>query len=170
LDYFLNLANFSNFFGWSMLITSLNYDNMNSTFDIWRHLCHAPWYFQSPNLVVRILFYHVLDHLYVVSDNNHLKTTSRQNCVMSIIFMVLSRTSPTLEFEFLNVRDMSENTTKIVFLTLTKSSIRGTIQRTKFIKSIFLTIQWTKSMFKIKMFKASSQICITHDFIVQLTS
>jgi hypothetical protein len=32
------------------------------------------------------------------------------------------------------------------------------------------TIQWTKSMIKIKIFKASSQICVTHDFIVQLTS
>jgi hypothetical protein len=50
--------------------------------------------------------------------------------------------SPTLEFEyhecaarvvFSRVREMSENTTKIVYLTLTKSGIRGTIQRTKFI-------------------------------------
>jgi hypothetical protein len=61
---------------------------------------------------------------------------------MSIIFVVLSRISPTLEFEyhecgarvvFSSVGDMSENTTKIVYLTLTKSGIRGTIQRTKFI-------------------------------------
>jgi hypothetical protein len=60
----------------------------------------------------------------------------------TIIFVVLSRMSPTLEFEyhecaarvvFLSVGDMSENTTKIVYLTLAKSGIRGTIQRTKFI-------------------------------------
>jgi hypothetical protein len=53
---------------------------------------------------------------------------------MSIIFVVLSRMSPTLEFEyhecearvvFSSVGDMSENTTKIVYLTLTKSGIRG---------------------------------------------
>jgi hypothetical protein len=61
---------------------------------------------------------------------------------MSIIFVVLSRMSPTLEFElhecvarvvFSSVGDRSENTTKIVYLTLTKSGIRGTIQQTKFI-------------------------------------
>jgi hypothetical protein len=49
---------------------------------------------------------------------------------MSIIFVVLSRMSPTLEFEyhecearvvFSSVGDMSENTTKVVYLTLTKS-------------------------------------------------
>jgi hypothetical protein len=62
--------------------------------------------------------------------------------VMSIIFVVLSRMSPTFEFEyhecvarvvFSSVGDMSENTTKIVYLTLAKSGIRGTIQQTKFI-------------------------------------
>jgi hypothetical protein len=51
---------------------------------------------------------------------------------MLIIFVVLSQMSPTLEFEFhecearvvfSNVGDMSENTTKIVYLTLTKSGI-----------------------------------------------
>jgi hypothetical protein len=55
--------------------------------------------------------------------------------VMSIIFVLLSRMSPTLEFEyecatrviFSSVGDMSENTTKIVYLNLTKSGIRGTI-------------------------------------------
>jgi c-di-GMP-related signal transduction protein len=61
---------------------------------------------------------------------------------MSIIFVVPSQMSPTLEFEyrecearvvFSSMGDMSENTTKIVYLTLTKSGIRGTIQRTKFI-------------------------------------
>jgi hypothetical protein len=61
---------------------------------------------------------------------------------MSIIFVVLSRLSPTLEFEYRecearvvysSVGDMSDNTTKIVHLTLTKSGIRGPIQRTKFI-------------------------------------
>jgi hypothetical protein len=44
---------------------------------------------------------------------------------------------PTLEFEyqefaardvFASVRDMSESTTKIIFSTLTKNGIRGTIQ------------------------------------------
>jgi hypothetical protein len=58
-----------------------------------------------------------------------------------IVFVVLSRISPTLEFEyhecaarvvFSSVGDMSENTTKMVYLTLAKSGIRGTIQRTKF--------------------------------------
>jgi hypothetical protein len=61
---------------------------------------------------------------------------------MSIIFVVLSRMSLTLQFEyhecvarvvFSSVWDMSENTTKIVYLTLAKSGIRETIQRTKFI-------------------------------------
>jgi hypothetical protein len=51
---------------------------------------------------------------------------------MSIIFVVLSRMSPTLEFEyhecearvvFSSVGDMSENTTKIVYLTLTKACL-----------------------------------------------
>jgi hypothetical protein len=60
---------------------------------------------------------------------------------MSIIFVVLSQMSPTFEFEFYecearvvfsSVGDMSENTTKIVYLILTKSGIRGTIQRTRF--------------------------------------
>jgi hypothetical protein len=59
-----------------------------------------------------------------------------------IILLVLSRMSPMLEFEyhecaarvvFSSVGNMSENTTKIVYLTLCKSGIRGTIQRTKFI-------------------------------------
>jgi hypothetical protein len=61
---------------------------------------------------------------------------------MSIIFVVLTPMPPTLEFEyhecearvvFSSVGDMSENTTKIVYLTLAKSGIRGTIHRTKFI-------------------------------------
>jgi hypothetical protein len=59
---------------------------------------------------------------------------------MSIIFVVLLQMLPTLEFEyhecaarvvFSSVGNMSENTTKIVYLTLAKIGIRGTIQRTK---------------------------------------
>jgi hypothetical protein len=58
------------------------------------------------------------------------KSDNTKGKVISIIFVVLSRMSPTLEFEyhecaarvvFSSMGDISENTTKIIYLTLAKT-------------------------------------------------